>query len=83
MLDHCLDEDPVELESQKLSVPSLASPMPARGGLPDLSDQEIRGAIIYMFNYGVPEVAAPPPAPSHRTAWQRSPTPPEPPAPAR
>ncbi|HEU5293162.1 MAG TPA: c-type cytochrome [Burkholderiaceae bacterium] len=37
--------------------------MPARGGLPDLSDQEIRGAIIYMFNYGVPEVAAPPPAP--------------------
>jgi cytochrome c5 len=37
--------------------------MPARGGLPDLSDQEIRGAIVYMFNYGVPEVAAPPPAP--------------------
>jgi cytochrome c5 len=37
--------------------------MPARGGLPDLSDQEIRGAIVYMFNYGVPEVPAPPPAP--------------------
>jgi cytochrome c5 len=34
-------------------------PMPARGGLPDLSDQEIRGAIIYMFNYGLP-----PPAPA-------------------
>jgi cytochrome c5 len=32
--------------------------MPARGGLPDLSDQEIRGAILYMFNFGVPE---PPP----------------------
>jgi cytochrome c5 len=35
--------------------------MPARGGLPDLSDQEIRGAIVYMFNYGVPPAA--PPAP--------------------
>jgi cytochrome c5 len=34
--------------------------MPARGGLPDLSDQEIRGAIVYMFNYGIPET--PPPA---------------------
>jgi hypothetical protein len=33
--------------------------MPARGGLPELSDQEIRGAIVYMFNYGLP-----PPAPS-------------------
>lgn len=37
--------------------------MPARGGLPDLSDQEIRGAIVYMFNYGVPEVPPAPPAP--------------------
>jgi len=37
--------------------------MPARGGLPDLSDQEIRGAIVYMFNYGVPEVPPTPPAP--------------------
>jgi cytochrome c5 len=36
-------------------------PMPSRGGLPDLSDAEIRGAIVYMFNYGVP--AAPPSAP--------------------
>ena len=36
-------------------------PMPSRGGLPDLSDAEIRGAIVYMFTYGVPAVA--PPAP--------------------
>jgi cytochrome c5 len=35
--------------------------MPARGGLPDLSDEELRGAIVYMFNYGVPVVAAAPP----------------------
>lgn len=34
--------------------------MPARGGLPDLSDQEIRGAIVHMFNVGLPET--PPPA---------------------
>lgn len=35
--------------------------MPARGGLPDLSDQEIRGAIIAMFNHGIamPQPAAP------------------------
>ncbi len=37
-------------------------PMPARGGMPDLSDQEIRGAILYMFTYGLP--AIPPPAPA-------------------
>jgi cytochrome c5 len=35
-------------------------PMPARGGMPDLSNQELRGAILYMFNYGSP----PPPAPA-------------------
>jgi len=35
-------------------------PMPARGGLPDLSDLEIRSAILYMFNYGMP----PPPPPT-------------------
>jgi cytochrome c5 len=35
-------------------------PMPARGGLPDLSDQELRGAIVYMFNYGTPAVAPAP-----------------------
>lgn len=34
--------------------------MPARGGVADLSDQEINGAVVYMFNYGVP---VPPPAP--------------------
>jgi len=38
-------------------------PMPARGGMPDLSDQEIRGAILYMFNHGLPPVQPPPPAP--------------------
>jgi cytochrome c5 len=37
--------------------------MPARGGLADLSDVELRGAILYMFNYGVPTVAAAPPEP--------------------
>jgi cytochrome c5 len=37
-------------------------PMPSRGGLPDLSDTEIRGAIVYMFNYGVPPMAPPAPA---------------------
>jgi cytochrome c5 len=37
-------------------------PMPSRGGLPDLSDAEIRGAIVYMFNAGLPPVAPPAPA---------------------
>lgn len=36
-------------------------PMPSRGGMPDLNDQQIRGAILYMFSYGLP--AIPPPAP--------------------
>jgi len=45
--------------------------MPSRGGLPDLSDAEIRGAIVYMFNGGVPPVASSEPAttatdPHHR-----------------
>ena len=35
--------------------------MPSRGGLPDLSNQDIRGAILYMFNYGMPSPAAPAP----------------------
>jgi len=44
--------------------------MPSRGGLSDLTDKEIRGAIVYMFNYGVPAtVPAPTPVstdPRHR-----------------
>lgn len=36
-------------------------PMPSRGALPDLSREEIRGAILYMFNYGLPAVTPPPP----------------------
>lgn len=28
--------------------------MPARGGIADLSEAEIQGAVVYMFNYGVP-----------------------------
>jgi cytochrome c5 len=47
-------------------------PMPARGGMPDLNDQEIRGAIIYMFNYGLPPIPPAPPVaaadPHHKTA---------------
>jgi cytochrome c5 len=35
-------------------------PMPSRGGLPDLSRQEIRSAILYMFNQGMPAVTPPP-----------------------
>jgi cytochrome c5 len=31
-------------------------PMPSRGGMPDLSEDDIRGAIVYMFNYGLPAV---------------------------
>jgi hypothetical protein len=33
--------------------------MPARGGLPDLSDIEIRGAITYMFSGATPASQAP------------------------
>lgn len=35
--------------------------MPSRGALPDLSREEIRGAILYMFNYGLPAIPPPPP----------------------
>jgi cytochrome c5 len=35
-------------------------PMPARGGLPQLEREELRAAILYMFNHGLPPV--PPPA---------------------
>ena len=35
-------------------------PMPARGGMPDLSRPEIRSAILYMFNYGLPPPAEAP-----------------------
>lgn len=40
-------------------------PMPARGGMAELSDQEIRGAILAMFNHGLP-AAAPVPASAKR-----------------
>jgi cytochrome c5 len=40
--------------------------MPARGGVADLTDAELQGAILYMFNYGVPQ-AAPAPAASARS----------------
>lgn len=39
-------------------------PMPSRGSAADLSDVEIRGAVIYMFNYGV---AMPAPQPAAAT----------------
>ena len=44
--------------------------MPARGGLAELSDEQIRGAIVYMFNFGVPAAqpapTAAPAGPFHR-----------------
>jgi cytochrome c5 len=39
--------------------------MPARGGVADLTDAELQGAILYMFNVGVPQVS-PAPAASAR-----------------
>ena len=41
-------------------------PMPARGGVADLTDSELRGAIVYMFNPGAIATKAAPalPAPS-------------------
>jgi cytochrome c5 len=47
-------------------------PMPARGGMTDLTDQQIRGAILYMFSYGLPAVPPQPPVakadPHHKVA---------------
>jgi cytochrome c5 len=34
-------------------------PMPARGGLADLNDREMRHAIVYMFNAGLPDAVPP------------------------
>ena len=45
--------------------------MPARGGLPDLSTQEIRSAIEYMFDYGVPAPRAAVAAPSSGGPFHR------------
>ncbi len=39
-------------------------PMPSRGAAAELSDVEIRGAVLYMFNHGV---ALPPPEPATAT----------------
>lgn len=47
-------------------------PMPARGNVADLSDLDIRGAVVYMFNYGTvappsePPAAAEAPNPYHK-----------------
>jgi hypothetical protein len=38
--------------------------MPARGGIADLTAAEIQGAVVYMFNYGVPEPPAAKAAPA-------------------
>jgi hypothetical protein len=46
--------------------------MPARGGIADLTEAEIQGAVVYMFNYGLPTTppapaaAAPPADPYHK-----------------
>lgn len=45
--------------------------MPARGGMPDLSDDQIRGAVVSMFTAGIPPTPKPAPAgkePFHRSA---------------
>jgi cytochrome c5 len=46
--------------------------MPARGGFADLTDQEVRKAILYMFDAGggklVPAATAPAPAPAAAAA---------------
>jgi cytochrome c5 len=34
--------------------------MPARGGVAQLEREELRSAVLYMFNYGLPPVAPPP-----------------------
>jgi len=34
--------------------------MPSRGGLPQLEREELRAAVLYMFNYGLPPVTPPP-----------------------
>lgn len=38
--------------------------MPSRGGLPQLEREELRSAILYMFNDGQPPVQAPPAVPA-------------------
>jgi cytochrome c5 len=38
--------------------------MPPRGGVAELSDAELRSAVLYMFNYGVKLASAPPPGPA-------------------
>jgi cytochrome c5 len=50
------------LDSLVASAVNGCGPMPARGNAANLSDAEIRGAVIYMFNFGVPAPAASPPA---------------------
>jgi cytochrome c5 len=41
-------------------------PMPPRGGMADLTDSEIRAAVVYMFNPAPPPTAASPDAPAAR-----------------
>jgi len=38
--------------------------MPARGGMPDLTDTEVAGALVYMANQGGASFKAPAPAPA-------------------